>query len=66
MIDNSKFQNPDSIYRSAPFWALNDLLEPKELKRQINEFKKQGMGGAFLHPRGGMVNEYLSEPFLKS
>lgn len=64
MVNRDKFKNPDAIYRSAPFWALNDHLEPDELKRQINEFKKQGLGGAFLHPRGGMVTEYLSDEYF--
>ena len=66
MLNKNKFRYPDSTYRSAPFWALNDLLEPKELNRQIHEFKSQGMGGAFLHPRGGMATEYLSESFFES
>ena len=66
MLNRNKFRYPDSIYRSAPFWALNDLLEPKELTRQIHEFKKQGMGGTFLHPRGGMATQYLSESYFEA
>ncbi len=64
MINKDKFKNPDSIYRSAPFWSLNDKLEATELKRQINEFKDKGIGGAFLHPRGGMSTEYLSDEYF--
>lgn len=64
MINRESFINPDAIYRSAPFWALNDHLDSDELKRQINEFKKQGMGGAFLHPRGGLSTKYLSDKFF--
>jgi len=63
MIHLAEFQNPGAIYRTAPFWALNDKLEDEELKRQINQFKAQGMGGAFLHPRGGLVTEYLGDAF---
>ncbi|MCL2362743.1 MAG: hypothetical protein FWC73_13135 [Defluviitaleaceae bacterium] len=66
MINMNEFKNPASIYRTAPFWALNDLLEEDELKRQIQEFKAVGMGGAYLHPRGGMVTEYLSEDYWKA
>ncbi|MCL2284915.1 MAG: glycoside hydrolase, partial [Firmicutes bacterium] len=66
MINLEKFQNPGAAYRTAPFWALNDKLEETELKRQINQFKAQGMGGAFLHPRGGLATEYLSEEFWQA
>lgn len=66
MINKGNFKNPDAIYRSAPFWALNDELQPQELKRQINVFKEQGIGGAFLHPRGGMSTEYLSDDFFNA
>ena len=44
------FQNPSSEYRSAPFWAWNDKLDPNELTRQISIFKEMGFGG-ILHGR---------------
>jgi hypothetical protein len=64
MIDLSLFANPPSIYRTAPFWALNHKLEDGELIRQIRAFREQGMGGAFLHPRGGMDTVYFSEEYF--
>lgn len=64
MLEKESFQNPPSFYRSAPFWSLNDKLESAELKRQIREFNRMGMGGVFLHPRGGMQTRYLSEEFF--
>lgn len=64
MLDRDIFRNPPSFYRTAPFWSLNDRLEPEELKRQIREFHRMGMGGVFLHPRGGMATEYLSEDYF--
>ena len=66
MINFDDFKNPGSIYRTAPFWALNDLLEEDELKRQIQEFKAVGMGGAFLHPRGGLVTKYLADDYWEA
>ena len=63
MINVAEFKNPGDVYRTAPFWGLNDKLEAEELKRQIGEFKAQGMGGAYLHPRGGMDTVYLSEDY---
>ena len=40
------------------------FVEANELKRQIGEFHEKGMGGAFLHPRGGLMTEYLSEDYF--
>lgn len=51
-------------YRSAPFWAWNDALEPEELAVQINDMKEQGIGGFFIHSREGLETEYLSEEWM--
>jgi len=46
---------------SLPFWSWNDKLEEKELRRQINNMHDIGMNGFFMHARGGLETEYLSE-----
>lgn len=51
-------------WRPAPFWALNDRLENDELRRQIKEFFKGGMGGFFMHARSGLLTPYLSRQFM--
>ncbi|MFW5980686.1 MAG: hypothetical protein ACOCRB_01555, partial [Halanaerobiaceae bacterium] len=66
MINYKKFKNPGSEYRSAPFWSWNDKLEKQELVRQINEMNQQGIGGFFMHPRGGLKDEYLGKDFMES
>ena len=48
-------------YRPIPFWSWNDKLEPDELRRQIGAMQDAGMGGFFMHARGGLETEYLSE-----
>ncbi len=48
-------------YGSIPFWSWNDKLEPAELRRQINVMHDLGMKGFFMHARGGLETEYLSE-----
>ncbi len=67
-MDNIKknFKTPPSEYRSAPFWSWNDVMDGEELSRQLRDFKAHGIGGAFAHPRVGMVTEYLSEDFFKA
>ena len=46
---------------SIPFWSWNDKLEEGELRRQINVMHALGMKGFFMHARGGLETEYLSE-----
>ena len=48
-------------YGSLPFWSWNDKLEPEELRRQIRRMHALGMHGFFMHARGGLETEYLSE-----
>ena len=51
--------------RAIPFWSWNDKLEPEELQRQIRSMKDAGFGGFFMHARGGLETEYLSEDWFK-
>ncbi|AEE96972.1 glycosyl hydrolase [Mahella australiensis] len=64
MLDKKVFVTPSSIYRSAPFWAWNDKLERDTLLHQIHEMYEQGMGGFFMHPRGGLTDEYMGQHFM--
>ena len=41
-------------YGSIPFWSWNDRLEEEELRTQIRRMKELGMGGFFMHARGGL------------
>jgi len=42
-----------------PLWVWNDELEWSRLNEQLTQFKALGFGGAFVHPRPGLVTEYL-------
>ncbi len=66
MLSYDDFKNCDNRYRSAPFWSWNDELDKQELIHQIREIHKQGMGGFFMHPRGGLVDKYLGESFMNA
>ena len=59
-----EFKNPPAIYRSAPFWSWNGDMQADEIDFQLRDFKAHGIGGAFAHPRIGMITEYLSEDFF--
>jgi hypothetical protein len=65
MMDKQRFEDPPVEFRSIPFWSLNDKLEADELVRQIDEMKKAGWGGFFLHARDGRVTPYLSDEWME-
>ena len=57
----SKFVDPPSDYRSAPLWDWNDKITEEGIDFQLKKFKDGGLGGVFIHPRPGLLTEYLSE-----
>lgn len=60
-----KLSNIPIEYRAVPFWSWNDKLEPEELRRQIRWMKENGIGGFFMHARGGLKTEYMSEEWME-
>lgn len=63
-FDSAVFQDPPPAYRSLPFWSWNDKLDPEELRRQIREMKRVGIGGFFMHTRQGLETPYMGPAFL--
>jgi len=59
------FRDPAPAYRSMPLWVWNDLHEPGRLQQMLRQFKDAGMGGAFIHPRPGLMTEYLSPEWFR-
>jgi hypothetical protein len=57
----SKFNDPPSEYRSAPLWDWNDKINEEGIDFQMKKFKEGGLGGVFVHPRPGLITEYLSD-----
>ena len=54
----------EQAHRSIPFWSLNDKLEPEMLREQIRAMHSAGIGGFFMHARGGLETEYMGEDWL--
>ena len=55
------FQQIDRACRPLPFWSWNSELSEEKTTRQIARMKDAGMGGFFIHARGGLVTEYLGD-----
>lgn len=58
-------EDPPAEYRAVPFWSWNDKLEGEELRWQIREMKEKGIGGFFMHARGGLLTEYMSDEWME-
>ncbi|MCI8388477.1 MAG: hypothetical protein HFE63_08455 [Clostridiales bacterium] len=59
-----ELNDPSAEYRGHPFWSWNDKLDPEMLRWQIREMKRVGLGGYFMHARGGLITEYLSDDWF--
>lgn len=61
-----KFEAMARKYRPIPFWSWNDKLDTEETKRQISLMDGAGMGGYFMHARGGLQTEYMGEEWFEN
>ena len=60
----SQLNNPNASFRSAPLWVWNTKVTYADIDRMLGELKEQGFGGAFVHPRPGLITEYLSDEWF--
>lgn len=61
MIDVKKVP---SQYRPVPFWSWNEKLNIEETSEQVANMKKAGLGGFFMHARGGLQTDYMGEEWF--
>ena len=54
----------ENIYKCVPFWSWNDKLNADELVGQVEWMHKNGVGGFFMHARGGLKTEYLGKEWF--
>ena len=52
-------------YRSLPFWSWNGKLDKDELVKQVEWMNEKGIGGFFMHARGGLTTEYLGKEWFE-
>ena len=60
------FKNVPKKYRPVPFWSWNEKLDTAETVRQVEEMEKAGIGGFFMHARGGLQTEYMGEEWFEN
>ncbi len=57
-------QDPPKRYRPIPFWSWNERLDVAETRRQIAEMDRAGLGGYFMHARGGLQTPYMGDDWF--
>lgn len=56
-----QFADPPARYRVMPFFVWNGDVTEADIDKYLADYKSQGMGGFFIHPRVGLITPYLSE-----
>lgn len=56
----------ENKYKPLPFWSWNERLDTNETARQIKIMNASDMGGFFMHARGGLKTEYMSEEWFEN
>ena len=65
-MEFSALKNPPKRYRPSPFWSWNEKLNTDETRRQIRLMNEAGLGGYFMHARGGLLTEYMGEEWFQN
>ncbi len=59
-----QFKSPGKEFRPAPLWVWNADMNKGDIDRMLTELQETGFGGAFIHPRAGLITEYLSDDWF--
>lgn len=60
------FKHVGNEYRPIPFWSWNEKLNTEQTKEQINKMNEVGIGGFFMHARGGLQTEYMGDEWFEN
>ena len=62
---SAQFNEPPREYTTAPFFVWNAEITREEIDKFMEGFKKEGSSQVFIHPRPGLITEYLSENWFE-
>ncbi len=58
---SKEFAEPAKEYGTAPLYVWNTNITRELIDRTMADLKDKGFGGVFVHPRPGLVTEYISD-----
>lgn len=59
------FANPPAAYRPMPFFVWNGEVTEGRIDALMEQYAANGCGGVFIHPRPGLITDYLSERWFE-
>ena len=62
----NKLKNPETGYRPLNYWGWLENIEPDEVKWQVLQMSKAGLGGYVMHARGGLLIPFMGDQWLDS
>ncbi|TAL65380.1 MAG: hypothetical protein EPN88_09675 [Bacteroidetes bacterium] len=62
---SSQFKEPPREYTTAPFFVWNAEITKDEIDKDMLSFKNAGSSQVIVHPRPGLITEYLSEKWFE-
>lgn len=60
------FKEIEKKYRPIPFWSWNEKLSSNETVRQAVIMDEAGLGGYFMHARGGLQTAYMGDEWFRN
>lgn len=61
-----EFKDIPKKYRPIPFWSWNEKLDLAETAEQVYKMNDVGIGGFFMHARGGLQTEYMGKEWFEN
>ncbi|MDR3262151.1 MAG: hypothetical protein LBT78_10020 [Tannerella sp.] len=62
---SGQFAEPSKEYGTAPLWVWNTRVTHELIDNSMQELKEKGFGGVFVHPRPGLITEYISDDWYE-
>lgn len=62
---SSQFTEPPREYTTAPFFVWNAEITKEEIEKDLISFKDAGSSQVIIHPRPGLITEYLSQNWFE-
>jgi len=59
------FPKPPAEFSTLPFFVWNGEVTEAMIDRELHDFSQQGIRGFIIHPRPGLITEYLSDRWFQ-
>src|SRR5674476_1082680 len=60
-----EFKKPAKEYGTIPFFVWNGDITKEGIDEKMQDYKNAGCGGVIVHPRPGLITEYLSDKWFE-